>query len=92
MKVRCTEKLPDLPFIEVHWDDAHCVATWETKSTLPKVAKCVTRGWLVHEDKKGVTLAATYSGSSGPDDEDQYGGIETIPAGCITKRKTLREA
>ncbi|MEM8575510.1 MAG: hypothetical protein AAGF48_12845 [Pseudomonadota bacterium] len=82
--------LPKLPFVEVHWDDAHNHATWETKDTVPKVAKCVTRGWVVKEDKEGITLAHTFSASAGEHDEDQFGGCETIPLGCITKRKRLR--
>lgn len=46
-----------------------------------KPSKITTVGWLVHEDKKSVTISSSVSSSG------CQGGTLTIPKFAITKRK-----
>ncbi len=76
-----------LRFVEVMWDDAVSVATWvDPLKELPAVTKCVSRGWLLHDDKTQVTLASTVQVSNGSD----VGEVLTIPRGMVQKIRTLK--
>lgn len=56
---------------------------WEHRDDVDhSVSHIETVGWLVHENKKSVTIASSVSKNSGC-----YGGILTIPKFAITKRE-----
>ncbi len=73
-------------FVEVEWDDAHSTAEWTERTKLPDVTKCVSRGWLLRNDKEAVTLAATLQIQNG----DDVGEIVSIPRGMVKKMRTLK--
>ena len=80
---------PNAPFpylyCEILWVDAQSHAEWvslDTEDFTP--ARCVTRGWVVHEDALAITLAATLS-----EHERTASEIITIPLGCILTRTPL---
>jgi hypothetical protein len=78
-------------FIEIVWHDAISASTWcEAPETdaheLPDAAHILTRGWLVRETTRSLTLAASV-------DQDRskrsVGDVITIPKGCIESRREL---
>lgn len=73
-------------FVEVEWSDAHSTAEWTDRKSLPPVTKCVSRGWLLRDDKEAVTLAATLQIENG----DDVGEIVSIPRGMVQKMRALR--
>ena len=75
-----------LRFVEVEWHDAHSTAEWTERKSLPSVTKCVSRGWLLRDDKEAVTLAATLQVENG----DDVGEIVSIPRGMVQKMRTLK--
>ncbi len=72
-------------FVEVQWNDAYSVATWRDLDNLPAVALCVTRGWLVDEDKRQVVLAATFI-----EEGREVGEIIAIPRGMVKRMRKLK--
>ena len=77
-------------FVEITWDDTTSRASWTTKDALPKVARATNRGWVVTEDKRAVTLAASIIAADSCEDEELFGDVTVIPRGCITGRKVMR--
>ena len=45
---------------------------------------CCNLGWVIHEDKKMVTIASMVS------KQDQVSHIQRIPIGCIIKRVKIK--
>ncbi len=74
-----------MKFGEVEWDDASSCATWRGVEELPGVQPCVTRGWLVEENKRKVVLAGTIQ-AEGPD----VGEIIAIPRGMVKRIRRLK--
>lgn len=55
---------------------------WELADQIThSVSRIETVGWLIHENKKSVTVASSWSTSG------CFGGVVTIPKFAITKRK-----
>ncbi len=73
-------------FVEVEWSDCVSTAEWTERKNLPKLTKCVSRGWLLRDDKEAVTLAATLQVENG----DDVGEIVCIPRGMVQKMRTLK--
>lgn len=66
------------------WFPEHLAEAWHDK-TQYTIKEC---GWLVKEDRHGITLASRYK----PQDElteAQLGGLQWIPKPWIIKRKTI---
>ncbi len=72
-------------FVEVHWDDATSTAVWRGPDELPHVQPCITRGWLLEENKKELIIAATIQ-VEGPD----FGEIIAIPCGMVKRIRRLK--
>ncbi len=75
-------------FVEVRWHDAISLATWTSTKDLPSEAKtpeCISRGWLMVDDKRQVTLAATIS-----ENGDDVGEVVSIPRGMVVSMRTLK--
>jgi len=67
------------------WFPEHLATIWH-ESTQYTIKEC---GWLVKEDKRGITLASRLK----PEDnntEMQYGGLQYIPKTWILKRKEIK--
>ncbi len=75
-----------LKFVEVAWSDAVSTANWLSPGELPPVVDCVSRGWLLIDDKQQVTLAATIQVQDG----GEVGEIVSIPRGMVQKMRTLK--
>lgn len=82
-----------MKLIYIEWQDAVHNAEWFTidqaklwhDETQYTIKEC---GWLVKEDKRGITLASRLK----PQDNNtdlQVGGLQWIPKTWIVKRKTL---
>ncbi|WP_045368358.1 hypothetical protein [Methyloceanibacter caenitepidi] len=80
---------PKRDFVEVRWLDIKGSAEWHAVSELPTPARCVTRGWVIREDKRDLTLAASLIEPE-PGEDESVGDVTVIPKGCITSRKKLR--
>ena len=83
-----------MKLIYIEWQDAVANANWfnieEAKSwhdmSQYTIKEC---GWLVKEDKRGITLAGRYK----PEDTnttEQFGNLQWIPKTWIIKRKTIK--
>lgn len=74
-------------FVEVHWVDSVSSARWrnidEVKDFSSKEFKIVTRGFLIMESKKVITIGSTIG------EDDTYISMVGIPRGCIKKIKFL---
>lgn len=76
-------------FVEVTWLDANSGTGWLKKADIPKPSPCTSRGWLIHEDLDGLTLAATI-GHPDPGVQDaEYNQTISIPMGMVTELKEL---
>ncbi len=73
-----------IKFVEVEWDDASASALWHSPDDLPHVARCLTRGWLMEENKREVILAASVQ-LQGCD----VGEIIAIPRGMVKRIRRL---
>lgn len=79
--------------IYIEWADAVHNAEWFTKdqaeiwhdTTQYLIKEC---GWIVKEDKTGITLASRYKPKDN-NTESQYGGLQWIPTTWIKKRKII---
>lgn len=68
-------------FLEVTWEDHHANGAWQdTIDHTPAI--CHSRGWLIKEDRKAITIAGSYT--SGP---DHVGNTQYILKSCIVKRR-----
>ncbi len=71
-----------LPLLYVEWEDAHANGGWQDKID-HNPAVCWSIGYLYQEDKKGITLIGSGSGSS----EAAVGNTQYIPKRYITFRE-----
>lgn len=79
---------PPYPFEEVIWDDAASNSeSWVHISDVIAPEQVVTRGWLVKETEKAVTLAASVSMQQ--EFEETVGNTMTIPKGMIVSRRQI---
>lgn len=83
-----------MKLLYIEWEDAVHNAEWFHHEMAEEwhgkdpylIHEC---GWLVKEDKKGITLA----GRMKPEDSNtdmQYGGLQYIPKTWIRKRKEIK--
>lgn len=85
-----------MKLIYIEWNDAIHNAEWFPldlakkwhESTNWTVKEC---GWLVKEDRKGITLASRFKPEDG-NMNAQFGGLQYIPKPWIVRRKTLLKA
>jgi len=73
-------------YVEVFWDDALSTAEWVERSSLPKVPRHVTRGWLIKEDEKELVIAATLQLTGG----DSLGEVVNILQGMVVGVRVMR--
>lgn len=73
-------------FVEVEWVDAKSDATWCGHDELPNTARILTRGWLVRETDRCLTLAASVDMD---ESQRQVGEVITIPKGCVEIMREL---
>ncbi len=71
-----------LPLVYVEWEDAHANGGWQEKID-HNPACCWSIGYLYEEDRKGITLIGSGSGSS----EASVGNTQYIPKRYITFRE-----
>ena len=73
--------------LSIHWLDAQSSCDWKDidDSSEQKLALCISTGYLVNEDKEGITLVSDFA-SSNRIDIDSIGNTITIPKSCIVKR------
>jgi len=70
----------------VEWDDAYSNGGWHTPNPdLDRIARCISMGLLCYEDDKQITIAQSYSMTSG-----NIGDTITIPKGCIKRIRQLQ--
>lgn len=77
--------MSDPRFVEVEWIDAISVATWRAPDEMPRVTQCISRGWLIVDEKEQVTLAATRQPING-----DLGEIISIPRGMVKRMRRLK--
>jgi len=83
-----------MKLIYIEWQDAVANSEWFLlplakgwhDSTQYTIKEC---GWLVKEDKRGITLASRYKPADENTDE-QCGGLQWIPKTWIIKRKVIK--
>ncbi len=75
------------PYVEVQWHDATSESQWKSSDNLPNVSAIITRGWLVRQTKRCITVAGSVGAiDEKPDGEIaslDVGEIITIPRGCV---------
>ena len=82
-----------MKLIYIEWEDAVHNAEWFSidqaehwhDATSFYIKEC---GWVVKEDKRGITLASRYKTEDLM--ESQYGGLQYIPKTWIRKRKNIK--
>ena len=70
----------------IRWRDAKTSHGWREKDDInlePFV--CETLGFLVQQDKRNITVAASYCKAN-----ETYAEIVTIPVECIISKKVVR--
>jgi hypothetical protein len=72
-------------FVRVDWVDACSNSGWHSPEKPTDLAKIVSFGYLVKEDKDKVVLAASLDLRM-----DGIGDSIAIPKGCITRIRTLK--
>lgn len=79
-------KLPYEKFVEVIWEDAASNDGWisNTEDTSPEII--ISRGWLIRETNKYITIASALHCSSA----EEIGSTQTIPIGMIVSRRELK--
>jgi hypothetical protein len=80
---------PPYPFVEIVWDDAASnSATWIEPSDITGPKQVITRGWLVKETDKAVSVAGSVANEV--IENETVGNTMTIPKGMIVSRRELR--
>lgn len=75
------------PVVEIRWGDAWGAPGWKHARDIDNTPmKCVTVGYLIKQDKHGITTAASLDESSDP------GMVSFRPHGMITSVKVLKKA
>lgn len=79
-----------MKFVEVKWLDSSSTGTWSSIKDLAEPIEILTRGWLVRDEEKYVTLAGSRYANPGYDQE-MFGEHITIPkCSFLSKLKVLR--
>lgn len=76
------------PLVVVDWRDSMTWDAWHDLDEPQEPVKIKTAGYLVFKDKTYIVLAPTLRDQEG---ENRGGGTWTIPCGCVTKIKRLKE-
>jgi len=76
------------PLVYVTWEDNAASGIWEDEDEIDHTPSvCVSVGWLVREDIKGVTLMSSIA-----EDTGQMGNKQYILKRNILRHKVLRKA
>lgn len=79
---------PPFPFVEIVWDDAASNSeSWTVIADIAGPEQVITRGWLVKQTDKAVSVAASVANEDLHD--EAVGNIMTIPIGMIVSRREL---
>ena len=83
---RANKKNIKPPLIYVEWADHHANGAWQSEiDHTPAI--CCSVGWLIKEDRRGLSVA----GSKGTDDKPPlHGNSQYIIKSCILKRETIK--
>jgi hypothetical protein len=79
-------KLPYTVFLEIEWEDAASNEGWVSKDEDTSPVLIVSRGWLIKENARYLTLANSIHKHS----DSEVGGTQTIPCGMIRLRRELK--
>jgi hypothetical protein len=79
-KKRVNGKWP-FKFVEVVWEDTFSDSKWRSVKEPPDHVIVHSRGWLINDTKRNVTVAASIV--SDDDGDMSCGDVTTIPRGCI---------
>lgn len=80
---------PPYKYVEVIWDDAASNSqTWVGVKDVAVPAPVITRGWLVRDEPKFVSVASSIANEES--ESDTVGNTMTIPRGMITSMRELR--
>lgn len=75
-----------MKIVIAEWDDAYSHGGWhERNREVDHVARCVTVGILLYNDKEQVTISQNTSNTSG-----NVGDTISIPKGCIKRIRYLK--
>lgn len=73
--------------VEVVWEDSCSNGRWQDRAVVPEwhndPAICTTVGYILHDDKKGMTVCQSQS-------KDQVDGLFKIPKNAIRKVRRLK--
>lgn len=73
----------------VRWVDSASTPRWRyTHEIDPKPSECVTVGFVIHANRKAITLAQTARMDKGY--EEDVNACMTIPRGCIKSIRNLK--
>lgn len=80
---------PPYKFVEIIWDDAASNSkTWVEIADVAPPAPVITRGWLVRDEPKFVSVASSVSNEEL--EIDNVGNTMTVPRGMIVTMRELR--
>lgn len=78
-----TIPVKDLRYVEVRWLDAAAEASWTPiRGEDIVAARCITRGWVMREDKDQILICSTL-GLSGDGEAEEANTIIAIPSPMI---------
>lgn len=72
------------PKVYVEWFDAFSDMGWKSPSEIDSHLVCITIGFLVKEDKDGITISCTINNNG------EFTDPLTIPRGMIRRRKSIK--
>jgi hypothetical protein len=81
------------PLVMIEWEDsAQPIPSWSYLSSFdaPGTVRCVSVGWLIHENKQMKALAPNL-GALDAENSVQVSGVIQIPARCVIKQTRLKE-
>ena len=85
-----------MKLVYIEWQDACSNSAWfhleEARKWHDYHPKFIVRniGWIMKEDKKGITLASRWNADNHNSADGRYGLLQYIPKTWIIKRKTLK--
>ena len=83
------EYRPPYKYIEVVWEDATSNSeSWVHINDVVEPETIITRGWLVKDTAKAITVASSVSMEE--EFEDTVGNTMTVPKGMIVSQRELR--
>lgn len=76
--------------VYIEWEDSQgCSPSWQrTANYDPEVVIIKSVGWIIHENKKTISIAGNIAEETNTTDA-QANGIMTIPKRCVVKRKNV---